>query len=248
MERNVKKTGILISTALLATVLLLTHEVSSKSGGRTPVSDSAALGSNTKTLAEEIYAQSGLGSTGLPLSVFQKAYTGYATLKAKGQVKKEILTIADMSKLSGNKRLYIIDMRTRQILKHTWVAHGRNSGDRMAMQFSNKPSSLQSSLGFYVTSNTYMGGNGYSLQLIGLEKGFNDNAFSRAIVMHGAPYVNEQLASTGRIGRSWGCPAVSQKEHREIIDLIKGGSCLFIYAQQPQYLAKSELLNSNTAL
>lgn len=248
MERNVKRTGLLISTALLATVLLFTHDGSSKSGAINAVNDSAATAVNTKTAAEIIYSKSGLAAKGLAFEVFQKAFNGYAVLKTKNRLAKELLTIADLSTASGNKRLYIIDMRTGQLLKHTWVAHGRNSGDRMAMQFSNKPSSLQSSLGFYVTSDTYVGNNGYSLRLIGLEKGFNDNALSRAIVMHGAPYVNEQLASTGRIGRSWGCPAVSQKEHKEIIDLVKGGSCLFIYAQQPQYLAKSELLNSNASL
>jgi hypothetical protein len=248
MERKLKRTGIFITTAIFATVLLISDEVSSKSGATKTTADTAALAINTKTAAEKLFVQSGLAEAGLPMPVFLKAYAGYAQLKAKGLVKKELLSIADMSTSSGNRRLYIVDMLNGKMLKHTWVAHGRNSGDRMAMQFSNKPSSLQSSLGFYVTSDTYTGNNGYSLRLVGLEKGFNDNALSRAIVMHGAAYVNEQLASTGRIGRSWGCPAVSQKEHKEIIDLLKGGSCLFIYAEQPQYLSKSTLLNNSTTL
>ena len=121
----------------------------------------------------------------------------------------------------------------------------KNSGDAMAYQFSNTPSSLQSSLGFYITENTYIGNNGYSLRLKGMEKSFNDKAMLRAIVVHGASYVNEQLAkSTGRIGRSWGCPAVSIQEHKQIIDLLKDGSCLFIYAPQKDYIASSKFIKA----
>jgi hypothetical protein len=137
-------------------------------------------------------------------------------------------------------------MEKTALLVNTYVAHGRNSGDVTANRFSNTPSSLQSSLGFYITENTYVGNNGYSLRLKGVEKTFNDKAMERAIVMHGAPYVNEQLAkSTGRIGRSWGCPAVSMQEHKQIIDMLKGGSCLFIYAPQKEYLASSQLINGH---
>ena len=139
-------------------------------------------------------------------------------------------------------RLYIIDMVANKLVINTLVAHGRNSGETMASNFSNKPESLQSSLGFYLTGETYEGNNGYSMRLKGLEKGFNDQAESRAIVMHGAPYVNESFAQKmGRIGRSWGCPAVSLKEHQQIINLIKNGSCLFVFAPQKQYLAHSVL-------
>jgi hypothetical protein len=143
----------------------------------------------------------------------------------------------------------VIDMAARKLLINTLVAHGRNSGEAKAAHFSNIPESLQSSLGFYVTGGTYQGNNGYSMRLFGQEKGFNDLAEKRAIVMHGAPYVNEDIArKTGRIGRSWGCPAVSLKEHQQIINTIKNGSCLYLFAPEQQYLAKSLLSNDNTAM
>ena len=139
--------------------------------------------------------------------------------------------------------MYVIDMNRCKILFHTYVAHGQNSGLEYASRFSNEPESLTSSLGFYVTSGTYMGKHGYSLQLRGLEKGINDKAFDRDIVIHGAEYVNEDyIRAQGYIGRSWGCPAVSEKLNRPIIDKIKNGSCIFIYAKDRKYLVKSRIL------
>lgn len=243
-----KKIKLLIGVVLAAAIGMLHSHAASKRALAPATGDSVLLQSGISSLAQNIYQTASLQKAGLAFAIFQKAIAGYHQLKAKGLITNEILTIADLSCASGSRRLYIIHMATGQLLKHTLVAHGRNSGDRLATRFSNQPSSLQSSLGFYITAGTYTGSNGYSLQLIGLEKGINDNARTRAIVMHGAPYVNEQLARSGRIGRSWGCPAVPQAEHREIIDWIKGGSCLFIYAPQPAYLSQSALLRANTLL
>ena len=243
-----KNLKLLIGVVLAAVIGMLHSHAASKKALAPASGDSALLQPCKPSITQKIYQTASLQKAGLAFAIFQKAMAGYHQLKAKGLITNEILTIADLSCASGTRRLYIIHMATGQLLKHTLVAHGRNSGDRLATRFSNQPSSLQSSLGFYLTAATYTGSNGYSLQLIGLEKGINDNARSRAIVMHGASYVNEQLALSGRIGRSWGCPAVSQVEHREIIDCIKGGSCLFIYAPQQTYLEQSTLLRNNGLL
>jgi len=177
-------------------------------------------------------------------TIYQLAAYGYHKLESTKKITNPILTIVDFSKPSTEKRLFIIDMRTGKVLVHSLVAHGKNSGEKVATQFSNTESSYQSSLGFYITGSTYNGGNGYSLKLKGMEAGFNDKAEQRAIVMHGADYVSEHaIKNLGRLGRSWGCPAVSQKEHKMIINLIKQGSCLFIYAPQQQYISSSHLLN-----
>ncbi|MCX6293990.1 MAG: murein L,D-transpeptidase catalytic domain family protein, partial [Sphingobacteriales bacterium] len=131
------------------------------------------------------------------------------------------------------------------LLFNTYVAHGQNSGYAMAEKFSNKASSLQSSLGFYETSSTYLGKHGYSLKLEGLEKGINDNAMERSIVMHGASYVSEGIIKIkGYLGRSWGCPAVPEKYSKPIIDKIKNGTCIFIYANNSMYFHQSKLLQS----
>lgn len=209
---------------------------------RKAVKDSAGADS-LETSAEELQSP----HPQLSRELYRLARRGYHKLKAANRLSSPLLTIVDFSLPSSEKRLFIIDMEQQKVLIHTLVAHGRNSGEKMASRFSNLDASHQSSLGFYVTGGTYTGSNGYSLKLKGLEPGFNDRAESRAIVMHGAPYVSENVVkSTGRLGRSWGCPAVSQQEHKKIIDLIKGGSCLFIYAPQKNYLAASTLLQDST--
>jgi hypothetical protein len=199
-------------------------------------------------LADSLFQALHLAEKGLAFSTFENAYKGFYKLGHNGQLKKELLSIVDMSQPSCQKRLYIIDMAAQKLLVHTLVAHGRNSGEFKATRFSNTAESLQSSLGFYVTGATYLGSNGYSMRLKGMEKGFNDRAESRAIVMHGAPYVSEEVARrTGRIGRSWGCPAVSVKEHKMIIDLVKNGSCLFVFAPEKEYLAASSFTSYDAA-
>jgi hypothetical protein len=174
----------------------------------------------------------------------QYAIGGYEKLKKSGQlINLRYLTIADFSKPSSEKRLFIIDMEKMELVIQTLVAHGRNSGTLFAKAFSNRNESYQSSLGFYITGDIYKGKHGMSLQLSGIESGINDNAKQRAIVMHGADYVTEQLIKKqGYIGRSLGCPAVPQSEVKEIIQTIKGASLLYIYAPDNLYAKKSKLL------
>jgi hypothetical protein len=155
-----------------------------------------------------------------------------------------VISIIDFSLSSAKKRLFVIDIKHCKVLFNTYVAHGKNSGTEYAREFSNNPRSKKSSLGFYVTGDTYSGDNGYSLHLEGEEKGINNNAYNRAIVMHGAPYVNETyIKSNGFIGRSFGCPAVPQNIYKPLIDQIKNGSCLFFYSPNPYYFSHSEILH-----
>lgn len=166
----------------------------------------------------------------LPFEVFQIALKGFHNMDSIR--KNNILTIIDYSKPSSEKRFFAIDIQNKSLLYFTFVAHGKNSGENMALSFSNEQNSLQSCIGFFITGETYTGENGYSLKLDGLEKGINDNARSREIVIHGADYVSEDyIAKYGRLGRSWGCPALPREVSKEIIDLISNGSCLFIYSK-----------------
>lgn len=186
-----------------------------------------------------------LAALGLKEEVFASAVKGFEKLRNKGMLANhQILSIVDFSQPSANKRLYIINLVSGTILYHTLVAHGRNSGMDYATKFSNMASSFESSPGFYITSNTYRGKNGYSLKLKGCEKGINDNADKRAIVVHGADYVSENfIAQNGHLGRSHGCPAVPEELNEEIINTIKNGSCLFIYAPSQKYFKQSAILN-----
>lgn len=205
----------------------------------------ADLVSHAGNRADEIYQLIRLEQYGLSQEAFQYAWTGYNHLLDQQKISRQhLLTICDFSQSSRQKRLYVIDLDKKEVLINTWVAHGRNSGDEYARQFSNTPESLQSSLGFYVTAGTYTGKHGLSLRLHGKDPGFNDNAFFRTIVMHGAAYVDEARLKAGMyMGRSWGCPAVPQQESEKIIQTIKNGSCLFIYHPTRNYLKYSTLLN-----
>lgn len=175
---------------------------------------------------------------------FRNAITGYEKLVEEGEIKKELLTIVDFSISSDQKRMWILDMSSNEVLYHTYVAHGRNTGNKMATKFSNTTNSFQSSLGFYVTAETYFGRNGYSLFIDGMEEGINSNARSRYVVIHGADYANpEFIQKTGRLGRSLGCPAIPRAITKEVIDLIKGQSALFIYHPNKDYAKNSSYLN-----
>jgi hypothetical protein len=193
----------------------------------------------------EVYDSLQLDMQGLSRNAFELAIRGMEKLIQSGfPLKDNIISIADFSQPSTEKRLYVIDLNDYSLLYRTYVAHGRNSGTVEAQQFSNRVSSYKSSLGFYVTGNTYRGKHGYSLRLEGLEKGINDNAGKRAIVVHGADYVAESaIRSLGYLGRSQGCPAIPEELHRPIINEIKDGTCLFIYKDTYQYLSSSRLLN-----
>ncbi|MDL2297416.1 murein L,D-transpeptidase catalytic domain family protein [Bacteroidales bacterium OttesenSCG-928-B11] len=173
--------------------------------------------------------------------VFKMAICGLENTEVQN---KDVLTIIDFSKPSTEERLFVLDVLNHKVLFASHVAHGRNSGWNYATSFSNKSGSHKSSLGFYLTGETYTGRNGYSLVLHGLEKGFNDNAYERAVVIHGADYCDPALISEdGRLGRSFGCPALPRAVNDAIINTIKDGSLLFIYANEQNYIGKSKILN-----
>lgn len=197
--------------------------------------------------SERIYKEIGILETELPLATFQKAMVGYYNMQ--GQLKnKDIITIMDFDQSSRKKRFFVVDLKNKRMLFQSIVAHGKNSGFDIPNKFSNTYSSLQSSLGFYKTAETYFGHFGYALRLDGIEKGFNSNARGRGIVMHGAKYVNEAFGKTqGRMGRSYGCPALPYGVHKKVIDTIKGGSMLYIHKNQESYLTKSKLQNIENA-
>lgn len=186
---------------------------------------------NFASKAESLYNSLNSNNLSLPkLESFTKALEGFNDLKSKGKIKRDILTLIDFSLSSNTKRLWIIDMSTNTVLYNSLVAHGRNTGDEFAKSFSNKPESYKSSLGFYATGEVYQGKHGLSLKLDGLEKGVNDKARERAVVMHGADYVAESfIKQNKRLGRSLGCPAIPVGMTKEIINTIKDKSCLFIY-------------------
>lgn len=223
---------------------------SAYSGNNFPLPNStrAAISNALAYTAHLLYDSLHLYQAGLPEEVFKIAMTGYHQLLKKQVPRKEnILCIADFNQSSNKKRFYIIDINQPKLLFQTWVAHGRNSGQEFANSFSNQLASNKSSLGFYLTMNTYYGSNGYSLKLKGLEQGVNDNAERREIVMHSANYVSERfLASNGYLGRSQGCPAIPERDHRKVIELIKDGACLFIYHASEAYSRKSRLVNENS--
>ena len=205
--------------------------------GATSVSSQPAT--TVSEYATQVYQQLNF-STGETLNpvVFEKAVHGYLSLKEANKLgnQSNILSICDFSLASGHRRLWIIDMARKRVLLNDLVAHGAGSGEEVATAFSNQENSHQSSLGFYVTGETYQGEHGTSLRLIGMDKGFNCAALARGIVVHGASYVNKAYAvANQRIGRSWGCPAVNDAIAQKVIAITKDGSCMFIYAGDRKY-------------
>ncbi|MDB5226600.1 MAG: hypothetical protein JWN78_793 [Bacteroidota bacterium] len=182
--------------------------------------------------------------SGISEDAVKCALAGYAALMEKGKVlKKDIITIVDFSKPSTEERLFVINLKNKKVMIKSLCAHGRNSGENWADKFSNAAESYESSLGFYLTSETYSGAHGYSLKLDGQENGINDKARDRGVVMHGAEYVsNAFINAQGRLGRSQGCPALPLDKYEKVISMIKGGSCLFIYHPDKNYRAHSQLL------
>ena len=201
---------------------------------------------SAKSAMVMLYDNLELGPMGLSQNAFESAIKGYEKLKMNGiLVNDNIISIVDFTLPSTEKRLFIIDVKSEKVLFNTLVSHGQNTGEKFARKFSNRLESYQSSLGFYLTSGTYNGKNGFSMRLNGLEKNINDRAEDRAIVMHGAPYVSDGfIKSRGFLGRSWGCPAVPEKLNKPIIEKIKNGTCLFIYSEDSNYLSNSKILNS----
>jgi hypothetical protein len=183
--------------------------------------------------------------SGLSRDVFNLALGAVQCAVRSGDIEAPAtLTVIDYSRPSTEPRLWVFDLHDHTLLFKELVAHGRNTGENMAAHFSDAMNSKESSLGLFVADNTYMGSNGYSLRLDGLEPGFNGNARDRAIVMHGAPYVNETVAaSQGRLGRSWGCPALREAVAHQVIDTIRGGGIIFSYYPDSNWLKKSRYLS-----
>lgn len=197
----------------------------------------------------EMYADCSLQGK-LGSLVFRRAMIGYFNMRRQGLLSnKEIICIIDYDQPSTADRLYIINLESRKLLYNTLVAHGKFSGENTAESFSNDPKSQKSSLGFFVTAGTYCGKHGYSLALQGIDTNFNDRAFRRDIVVHGADYVSKDfIKKCGRLGRSWGCPAVPRSMSKNIIDTIKNGCCLFIYYRDQKYLDASKYLDVEGAV
>jgi hypothetical protein len=210
----------------------------------TPVA-ATADSSYAVSIAESVYCTINLEQYGLSQEAFTYAWKGYQQLLHKKKINRtSYLTVCDFSQSSSNKRLYIIDVENNKLITNTYVAHGKNSGGEYATKFSNTPESLQSSLGFYITQQTYTGEHGLSLRINGVDPGYNDKALERSIVIHGAAYVDAARAKAGVfMGRSYGCPAVPQNESAKIITTIKNGTCLFIYHPSKNYLLRSKILN-----
>jgi hypothetical protein len=209
-----------------------------------PVPEAVLTESSSISSAMVLYNTIGLAEYGLSKEAFEQGVKGLSYLNKTGTINNsDIITIVDFSLPATEKRLFVIDLKNSKLLYNTYVAHGRNSGQDMANRFSNKNHSCKSSLGFYVTGDTYQGKHGYSLKLDGLERGINDNAMKRGIVMHSAWYVNEKLVQRkGYVGRSEGCPAIPKSVYKPIISNIKDGTCLFIYSPDNNYVAQSNIL------
>lgn len=196
------------------------------------------------SMSTALYEDLKLDEKGLSKEALDYAVKGYEKLLAKGVVKNnQYITLVDFSQNSRKKRFYLIDVKNNKLVHNTFVSHGKNTGVDIAEKFSNKINSEQSSLGFYITTETYTGKHGLSMRLAGQEKGYNDNAEARGIVVHGAAYVNANRVNSAYMGRSQGCPALPEAEYAKVINIIKGGSVMFIYSPSENYLQESQLLN-----
>lgn len=238
--------GALLLVATLPTISWVSSKKSQLQFFDTPA-DSASVKATSITYSaaqlfdqfvNSVYSEAGLEATGLDASVFRKALVGYYNFKKTQLISpdRQILTIIDFNRKSSQKRLWIVDLADNKLLFNTLVAHGQGSGGDMATNFSNLTNSHQSSLGFYITSDTYFGKHGFSMKLEGMDKGFNTNARDRAVVVHGAEYVSESFVNqNGRLGRSQGCPALPVELTKTIINTIKGQTCLFINGPASDY-------------
>jgi hypothetical protein len=237
----------------LLTISLLTFSPSAPATA--PVSGTAAIvrtGSLTgmspahfEDSLSHLYDAIALREKGLSYEAFRYAMIGFYTLKDDGRVSdKNIVSIIDFTKPSSEQRFYTIDLERQAVVFHSYVSHGKNTGENVATSFSNVVHSNQSSLGFYITGETYIGSKGYSLKLDGIEEGINDKMRERAVVMHEADYVSESwIRKYGRLGRSQGCPALPKEISREVINTIKGRTVVFAYYNDDRYIAQSDYLN-----
>lgn len=218
---------------LISTVILTSNITSSAPIFAKPVSD---VNTQVQHLSNK--------APKLNRNVLKLALTAYQNADKKGAVKKPVLTVIDYSLPSNKQRMWVFDVRKERLLYNTYVAHGKNSGV-VANHFSNRESSKQSSLGTYITKDTYIGHKGYSLNLQGLDRGFNDNAYNRRVVIHGAWYVEPDfIKKAGRAGLSWGCPAIAQTLAKPVINTIKNGSVIFAYFPDKYFLSHSGYLSA----
>lgn len=250
MKKKFKGFYLIVSSFVIAILHLPFAFAKSATGTKIffhPPADSTTKTSSTAAPVvpplKSVYDSLHLNLRGLSQQAFDFARQGLQKLVDEGKLlNNSIISIIDFSLPSNQKRLFVLDLKNYKVLFNTLVAHGRNTGREVATSFSNQNQSYKSSPGFYMTRETYEGKNGYSLKLEGLERGINDNAFERGIVIHGAAYVcNEYVNSQGYIGRSQGCPAVPVEINRPIINTIKNGTCLFVY--HPSYVSRSSVLN-----
>ena len=212
-----------------------------------PIADTSV---RVAAINKDIFDSLRLGRLGLGRVAYDYAMIGYTRLKTKGLLaNSSILSIIDFSLSSAKKRLFVLDMKNYKLLFVTYVAHGKNSGTSQALYFSNEAESFKSSIGFYLTGNTYSGAHGFSMKLKGYEAGYNDKAEERAIVVHSADYVSEALIKQqGFIGRSLGCPALAPEIYKQVINKIRNRSCLFIYGASGNYIENSGMLKQKVKL
>lgn len=223
----------------LAALGLLATTASAPAGAQTPI---AAIS------ADDLAAQLARTAPKADRRVLQLAAHAMrcALQRPELGVSSERLSVIDYSRPSTEPRMWVFDLARQRLLFEEWVAHGRNSGENRTEHFSNRDGSFMSSIGAFTAQETYMGGNGYSLRLAGLEPGFNDRARERAIVIHGAPYVNPSTAQLqGRLGRSLGCPAVRLSVAKPLIDALRGGTMVFAYYPDKDWLKHSQLLGGD---
>jgi len=223
----------------LAALGLLVTTASAPAGAQTPI---AAIS------ADDLAAQLARTAPKADRRVLQLAAHAMrcALQRPELGVSSERLSVIDYSRPSTEPRMWVFDLARQRLLFEEWVAHGRNSGENHTEHFSNRDGSFMSSIGAFTAQETYMGANGYSLRLAGLEPGFNDRARERAIVIHGAPYVNPSTAQLqGRLGRSLGCPAVRLSVAKPLIDALRGGTMVFAYYPDKDWLKHSQLLGGD---
>jgi len=231
----------IVCIVLLFSVTLISWKPVSKKASYTTLNGPSSAKQVFAKYVDEIYQAAQLEQTGLGEDVFKKAITGFINLKIANKIPQSsnVITVVDFNKPSREKRMWIVDLVTKHLLINTWVAHGQGSGVDMANSFSNTDDSHQSSLGFFLADDVYFGKHGRSLHLDGLDEGFNDAARAREIVVHAADYVSEStINQTGRLGRSWGCPAVSPEVSNQVIDDIKGKTVFFINGTDSSYTSK----------
>lgn len=250
VDTRVAVCRLVIALALIAvpSMALTDRSASAHSAPAAPVieaaasNDAAAVADESSAFDAAAWQEVEVGA--IDPKVFALALNAASTAVARGEANPGTLTVIDFSKPSTEKRMWVFDLRARALMFEELVSHGRGSGRTLATEFSNTPESNRSSLGLYRTAETYIGKHGYSLRLDGLERGFNDRARERAIVMHAADYVNGAAAKAqGFLGRSLGCPAVRPEVSRQLIDSVKGGGLVFAYYPDPQWLQGSRYLN-----